>query len=256
MEKFPWADTSEYAAPLQAQVIVFAGRPGQAGRFTEILTRLHGVVTAEVHGFANLGQGIRQRASGLCAEQPDQRGMAVPQKRSAAPIEDVGTFAASRTVSSRLARPAQRQALRRLCCAEASATAPTPICWSEGLTTGIASPLCNSPSMIGPRLVEPLGRGAGRGSQRAETERIVPGRGRGNWYGLRPSVGKGAAAGGMLACRRQSPATMVPVVILYHLAYRRLGIEEAVDEGTVGAVLQQSGEPDKGADRDAKPTGA
>ena len=70
--EIPGADAHEYAAPVQAQSIRLAGGSRKPPRLGKQPHRFGGVVTAKVHRFANLGNCIRQCLAGFLDQDRDQ----------------------------------------------------------------------------------------------------------------------------------------------------------------------------------------
>ena len=87
----------EYAPAVQAQLIGLAGGPRKPSRLGEQPHRFGGIVTAEVHGFANLGDRIRQGLAGLLDEDRDQP-LAFILELVGHGLENPGTLVTARSV--------------------------------------------------------------------------------------------------------------------------------------------------------------
>ena len=235
--KVPRADTGEDTAPVQAQLVAFSGRPGQMRRCGESPSRLHGVITAEIDGFANFGQGILQGTTGLRADQPDES-LAVGFQEVRRAFQDFRAVVAAPGIPMRL------RCCRRVECGIDVAAGglnhrtrgvfPVAGAGNRDFVAGTEEAVDDGP---GP--VMPAGGIAGGNLQALEFMRVVQ---------IDAARVGPLFAGVAVKIRGRGDVRVTEIVpevngrdrVLYQIFDRRLGVKEAVDEGTVGAVFEQA----------------
>ena len=99
--EIPRTDTGEHAATVQHQAVGLARWTGQGLGAGKVALGQHGVVAAEVGGFAHLGHAVVQRLAGLAAEQGDQT-VEVGFQPVGHGAQDVGARGAALTVPGQL----------------------------------------------------------------------------------------------------------------------------------------------------------
>ena len=93
----PRADADEYAASLKQESVLLAGRPWQHARGGELAARLGGVVAKEIDRLAPLGDGIGDGLAGFAHAQGEQLA-AMLDERIGDALEDGGALLRRRTV--------------------------------------------------------------------------------------------------------------------------------------------------------------
>ncbi len=232
--KIPRTDAGEHAAAVQRQLVQFAGGTRQTLGRRELGARSNRVIAAEVHGLANLRDGVRYALARLTHQEF--------MKIRAARFEQVG-----RLVEQARARLAPHCRFHAGCAAApaskaftissgtASRVLPTTSRRSAGLVTGCVAPGSNTPLTMGPA----VGLAGRRADISLRSVSICGGLPKSTPRELRRSAYR-ASGYGQPRMRIGLQAFDLRYGIADDLGDGHLLIHEAIHEGSIGAVFEQS----------------